>query len=52
MNVACFKFIREELQYETNWTVVMEKTGLFICYRGGVGEMERKMGAFLFDHPM
>lgn len=45
METACFKYIRKKLQ-GTNWTVLIEKTGVFIC----VGEMERKMRAFLSDH--
>lgn len=50
MEAACFKYIRKELQEGTNWTIVMEKTGVFILGEGDVGEIERKMRAFLFDH--
>lgn len=47
MEVGCFKYIRKELQQGTNWTVVIEKTGVIHCERD-VGEMERNMRAMFF----
>lgn len=54
MEVACFKYIRKELQQGTNWTIVTgrrdgEDRSVYLR-EGDVGEMERKMRAFLFDH--